>query len=1502
MFRVLSSCVVLFLLCTSSAFAHSHSGDHDLRSPVEWMTGYTMVLVDSDSKQDLLAARDFIVAQGGTVSVLLPPHAIFGWITPEVGSRIIGRHKIRSIHRSPVEPSATGFRDRETITAIKSFNAVASGQSAERTMREMNTQAANPASRPAMPDCALPKPPMDRDEFLRALRSMGGGQSSAMLQSAVTPQFFNNSDVMDGTVAVGAFLIESNGGVDTNVFNWSLADQDIAIAQILQGLNWWVDQSRAFTLARPLQFTLVPFLPNNPAAQVPYEPSLREGRNANVWINHIMRNLGGTSTDTFVNVAAFNRVLKEQNHTDWAFTIFMAYNPAPAQTSFADGRASWAYIGGPHTNMLFRSYGWAINQIVSHEVGHIFFACDEYSQPGFQSCSCSCAPEVRPAAKNGNCEDFSCNANATACIMRLNEPALCPFTVAQIGWAAAVPKPLPSAPASLVATAASPTVVNLIWQDTSRDTAGAADGFQVERRGGSSAEFAQIGVVSAAGSGSPGFSDSTVLPNTAYAYRVRAFNLSGLSAFSGEAAVVTPTTPSSLSISTTEMPDATVNVSYSKALIAVGGASNHVWLIDSGTLPPGLTLSQSGTVSGIATSAGTHNFVVRVTDSDNNRATKALSLTVRPVAPLTITTQQLPRASVGTPYSQTLGASGGQTPYTWALQSGALPEGLVLNQTGSISGIPDRAGSVSFVLRLTDATNATQTATLSIIINPGAVQLSIETESLPDGVVGQDYSEALTAVGGTAPHTWEVTSGALPSGITISDAGLISGRPVAPAEAEFEVQVRDQSGQAIRKSFSLDIDPAAQLTILNQTLLPPAAVGVPYRVELQATSGAAPYTWNKKKKAKFGNYPDGITLSPQGILSGTPTAQGRSNFTINVKDSASKSASKPLSIEVGPPPAPLAVRTETLPNATQALPYNATLEGEGGIGPYTWTLDGGALPDGLSLSPEGDITGRATSLGAASFVLRLRDSLGTSTTKSFFIVVVPPPPPLVIQTLSLPETFAERDYSQTLRASGGVAPYSWSLVSGNIGTGLSLSVDGIISGIPQVPGLSVFVVRVTDSAQQTVSRTLAINIRPADRIVPFGDMETPGTRATLNNIATGTGWALDNTGVTLIEVLVDGVRIGQAIYGLPRPDVGVVWGNFPNGGNSGFSFSFDTRLLTNGEHRISVRILDASGNATLVGNRLFSVQNQVIAVSTTAVPNGKKGDFYSTQLTAINGTPPYTWELNSGALPPGISMNVSGQISGVPTVVGIFPFSVRVRDGAGASAVANYSLTINPDILQLIIVSRGAQAEGGLNVEYALQLLAAGGSPPRVWSLAGGTLPPGLSLNPSAGVISGRPTQAGTFAFTVRLSDSLGASATSDLSIRVIQPLAIGNATSLPQGTVSVDYSHQLTGSGGTAPYLWSIGSGALPTGLSINVSTGRITGRPTQTGSFTFTVRLTDDEFRNFNSPSITVVIVAPPPPPQASGFTSLLKSAEPASPEYFMSYIDLTARFLGYWRAISG
>ncbi|MEW6130392.1 MAG: putative Ig domain-containing protein [Acidobacteriota bacterium] len=1449
-------CILSSLLLLITFALYASAKPHTAQRLASSSRGYSMVLVDANTPAELADARDFIASQGGTIAIILPPHTIYGWITPAVKARILGKHKIRAVHDSAIDTQALPYGDRVTHMAARLYNDLASGRRARQleSNRLEDKQEFN-VTRPPLVECAVPRPhSFNKQDFIRNLQSLGAQESLENL--SVQPNFWGNTDTMDGNVAVAVFLLESTGAIDPNQHTWNQADQDIALTAVVEGLNWWVEQSRAFNLGRPLQFTIVPYFANNPACQIAYEPILHEGRESALWVNNVMNNLGVDAGDTFIRVASFDRVIRDQNRANWAYSIFIGYNPAPAQNAFADGRASWAYIGGPHVNALFRTYGWDLKRIISHETGHIFYACDEYSQPGFHTCSCSCAPEVRPEAKNGNCES-GCGVS-TECMMRINELALCAYTAAQIGWTSTVLPDIPTAPAGLVVSASSPTQVLVNWQDTATNEAG----FQIERKGGSDANFSLIGTAAA---NLTSFADNTVAADTIYTYRVRAFNVSGASGYSSESSVRTPATSTNLSISTADLSEATVNVPYSRTLSASGGLPPYRWLVDSGTLPPGISLSQFGDLSGTPTSAGTFNFVARVNDTANNSVTKAFSLVVKAAAVLTITTKELPRGSVGTSYSQQLGASGGQTPYTWTIQSGSLPEGLTLTQTGNLQGTPERAGTSSFTLKLTDATSATTTTTLSLVINPATLLLTIQTVALPDGVVGETYSQTLIAAGGSSPYRWALKSGELPNGLTLSANGIISGTPTSSGEKSFEIEAIDQSGQRAIKQFEIDVDPPPEFTILTQSALKTGAVGVPFRVELQATSGTEPYVWKKKKKAKFGTLPDGITVSKEGILSGTPTAQGTYNFTLLAIDAADRVASKPFTLEIAPPPPPLEIRTTSLPAATQGLPYNGKLEANGGVAPYAWSLDSGSLPNGLTLSESGDITGRATAVFTANFVVRLRDAIGTSSTKALSITVVPPPPPLAITTTSLPETSAERAYNQSLQATGGVPPYTWSIANGSLGAGLNLSASGTISGTPTAPGTAVFGVRVTDSAQQTTVRTLAIKINPADRLAPFGVFETPDHKATLTGTITGTGWALDNVGVVAIDILIDNQKVAEADYGIARPDVAVAWGSFPNGANAGFRFSLDTTKLANGDHTLAVRFADAQGNTVIVGARTIQVQNRLLAITTTDLVRGKKGESYSFQLGAADGRPPYTWTLTSGALPQGLNMNASGVISGTPTVAGSFTFGVRVNDTAGGVAVASLILFIQPDIEPLNIVSRGDLAAGLTGVDYAYQLLFAGGTAPRTWSMASGNLPPGLSLGASSGVISGKPTQVGNYTFTLRLTDATSTTVTSQpLNIAITPgPLVITSSGTLTQGTAGSAYTYQLTFLGGQAPMTWSLSSGAsLPPGLSLNATTGVINGTPTTPGTYTFTVQVGDSQQPPVSVTSGTLTIVIVPAP----------------------------------------
>jgi hypothetical protein len=205
---------------------------------------------------------------------------------------------------------------------------------------------------------------------------------------------------------------------------------------------------------------------------------------------------------------------------------------------------------------------------------------------------------------------------------------------------------------------------------------------------------------------------------------------------------------------------------------------------------------------------------------------------------------------------------------------------------------------------------------------------------------------------------------------------------------------------------------------------------------------------------------------------------------------------------------------------------------------------------------------------------------------------------------------------------------------------------------------------------------------------------------------------------------------------------------------------------------------------------------------------------------------------------------------------------VRVTDSVGAPAVANLTLTILADVEPLRVLSSGDQATGQTGVDYSQQLFFIGGKPPVQWSIASGTLPAGLSLNSTTGIVSGKPTQVGIFTFQARVTDSEQQTATSN-QLRIIitaGPLVVISNGAQPPGQTGVNYSLQLQGAGGVQPYTWSVAGGSLPPGLSLNTFSGAITGKPTEVGTFNFTVRIADPTTANVISGTLTIVITAGP------------------------------------------
>jgi hypothetical protein len=967
--------------------------------------------------------------------------------------------------------------------------------------------------------------------------------------------------------------------------------------------------------------------------------------------------------------------------------------------------------------------------------------------------------------------------------------------------------------------------------------------------------------------------------------------------------------PATLTVMTATLPGGMVGTAYQQAVVASGGSGGNVWSVTAGALPAGLTLGADGSITGTPTAAGTASFTVQVKDSSGATATKALSIAIAP-APLTVTTATLPGGTVGTAYQQALVASGGSGGNAWSVTAGAVPAGLTLGADGSITGTPTAVGTASFTVQVKDSSGATATKALSIAIAPAA--LTVMTATLPGGMVGTAYQQAVMASGGSGGNVWSVTAGALPAGLTLGADGSITGTPTAAGTASFTVQVKDSSGATATKALSIAIAPAA-LTVTTETL-PGGTVGAAYQQAVAASGGSGGNAWS----VTAGALPAGLTLGADGSITGTPTAVGTASFTVQVKDSSNATATKALSIAIAP--AALTVTTATLPGGTVGTAYQQTLAASGGSGGNAWSVTAGALPAGLTLGADGSITGTPTAVGTASFTVQVKDSSGAMATKALSIAIAPAA--LTVMTAALPGGTVGIAYQQSLGASGGSGGNVWSLTAGALPAGLSLGSDGSITGTPAAAGTASFTVQVKDSSGAIATKALSIVVTPATLTVTTATLPGGTVGAAYQQALAASGgsggiaWSMvggalpaglslgadgnitgtptaagtanfavqakDSSGATAtksLSIAIAAAPLAIETSSLPPAAVGVAYLQplTASGGSGNYAWSVSSGALPPG--LVLSRSGTLGGTPAVAGpatftvtvtdsgvtvSRSFSMQvEQPITITTSSLPQGVVGRSYSTTLAASGGSPPLTWAVISGQLPTGLTLDApSGAIQGTPSVAGAFSIQVQVTDSASMKAAAQLTITIRK---ALSIATGATLATGSAGSAYSQTLAASGGTAPYTWT-SPGTLPAGLGLS-AAGVLSGTPTQVGTFSLTIQVADADSTKVSGSFSLQVVSGLGIATPPVLPPATKDLPYSTTLLPAGGSAPYQWTVTTGALPGGLTFSAA-GQISGTASSTGSFQFTAQVTDGN-SNHAEKQFTLVV---------AGTLSITSTALPA------------------------
>jgi len=999
-----------------------------------------------------------------------------------------------------------------------------------------------------------------------------------------------------------------------------------------------------------------------------------------------------------------------------------------------------------------------------------------------------------------------------------------------------------------------------------------------------------------------------------------------------------------VSLSPSSLPNGTVGLSYNQTISASGGTSPYNYSVTAGLLPAGMTLSATGVLSGTPSAGGTFNFTLSATDNSNSpgpfTGSKAYSLVIDPPT-INLPAKSLSQATLSTPYSDSLvGASGGTSPYSYVISSGSLPSGMSLNSsTGAITGSPSSIGIFNFSVVVSDSS----TGTGPYIGNQSYSIEVIDMVPVANNVISNvnynssNNSVTLNISGGT-PASVAIASS--PTHGTASASGTsITYTPVAgyAGSDSFTYTATNTSGTSSPAIININVDDPVITISPNGSLNTDA--GTNYSLTFTFEGGAQPWS-----NYQVTNLPSGLsitgTTANSVTISGIATVAGTFNLDVSATDTSTGngpySVSQTFALNVGAPT--IVITPSTLPGGAVAGNYSQTISASGGIGSYYYTIISGALPNGLSLSSGGVLSGTPSEGGNFNFTISATDTSNFSASQAYSISIAAPT--IVLPTTNLPVGTQNQVYSAPINpATGGTAPYSYFVSAGALPSGLLLSKSGTISGTPTVFGNFNFTITARDNSTgtgpYTASRVYSlqvleqapivgnvtqnvgygstansISLNLSGGVVTSVSIVTPPSNG--NAVVSGTSInytpnagfagsdsftynASNNTGTsnnatisinvanpTLTISATNGLNtnVGQNYSQTFTFDGG--FGPYNNYSISGLPAGLTQTASTSNSVTISGKpsaqgsfTIGVSGHDSSTGNGPFNIaQNFTLAVGApnlALTPNGGSlnatyASAYSQTFATSGGIGPYQYSV-IGTLPNGISLNAnSGLLSGSATQSGNFSFAIKSTDtgstGSGApfSVQNNYTLNV---AAPTIAITPTSPADGVSGNAYSANLSAIGGIGPYSYSLSSGALPNGLTIS-SSGQIAGTPTRVGTFNFVILARDVNGQTGTANLTINIGVATLVVTPTSLPNGAQGIDYIQTISVTGGVAPYSFAISAGALPSGLSLNATTGVISGNPTASGAANFTVKVTDSSGGTPASASVTynMDIIARPNP----------------------------------------
>lgn len=473
------------------------------------------------------------------------------------------------------------------------------------------------------------------------------------------------------------------------------------------------------------------------------------------------------------------------------------------------------------------------------------------------------------------------------------------------------------------------------------------------------------------------------------------------------------------------------------ASVGATSGATYSWSITNGTITGG-----QGTSSISFTAGATGSTVVQVVAAFGSCINpNAVSIPIRALPDVTITAPAEVCAGT-TGVAASVPANGGAT-YSWSVTGATLTGG---QGTNSITfDVPANSAGVSLSVSSTsNACSNSNSANITVDSVPSPVITA------PNSMTAGTGGSASVAANPSATFSWSITNGTINSGQGTSSITFTAG-----SGAQTNLTVTEAVGLC-SKSATAHVTVIPPVVITTPSL-PIGSIDSPYSLQFTATGGSGPLTWSFAN----GTIPPLLQFTSSGLLVGTPKTLFNGFIDVTATDGV-RSDTKHFHLVVV---SGLVVSTTSLPNAGFGASYSASVAAAGGTLPYSWNIIDGSLPPGLTLNPNGTITGRALAEGTFTFTVNVTDQNGVQAHAPLSITVGSA---LRITTLAVPGATIDTDYSFAFQAAGGTpfssgAPYVWSLVGGSLPPGLSFHADGTISGKPTTTNGSFFTVRVTDS-------------------------------------------------------------------------------------------------------------------------------------------------------------------------------------------------------------------------------------------------------------------------------------------------------------------------------------------------------------------------------------------------------------------------------------------------------